>query len=415
MSLNMTGTTKALGHDLGGSAQKGDRKDPATTGSTTERLLTSDFIFTTTANFANAFGIQMLVATMPIYVLSLGGSQTDIGLISGAVALTALLFRPFVGWVTDAWRRRPLVLVGTACYSLASVVYILAGSIPGLLLGRILHGFGLSCSTTASNAYIADIAPRKRRAEAMGIFAAMHDLGLITGPAIGFFLVGLIGFQRLFCMTATLALTAFVISFFARERRESWAIVRQPWSPRTGIVAIDALPVAWTALCMGLGFGPLNAFISVFAQSRGVENPGLYFTVQATALLVSRTFAGRLADRRGRAFVIVPGVILMATALALLPMAFDFPHFMISASLFGLGFGSAQPATMALLIDKVRPEQRGLAASTYFTGFDAGISTGSLVLGIVSQSWGFGVMWSLSAACTLLGLTGILGNRRRPR
>jgi predicted MFS family arabinose efflux permease len=105
-------------------------------------------------------------------------------------------------------------------------------------------------------------------------------------------------------------------------------------------------------------------------------------------------------------------VILMAVALALLPLAHGFPWFMMSASLFGLGFGSAQPATMALLIDRVRPERRGLATSTYFTGFDAGISTGAFVLGMVSQKWGFGAMWPMAAVCILMGLAGILGDRR---
>lgn len=56
---------------------------------------------------------------------------------------------------------------------------------------------------------------------------------------------------------------------------------------------------------------------------------------------------------------------------------------------------------MALLVDKVRPEQQGLAVSTYFAGFDGGISLGSTGFGVVSQIWGFGIMWPLSAACTL--------------
>ena len=378
-----------------------------------DRLFTPDFVFATLANFANAFGVQMLVATMPVYVLYLGGTRTHAGFVGGGVAFSALLFRPVVGWLTDVWRRRPLVLIGTSCYGLASLVYRVAGGIPVLLLGRVVHGFGLSCYTTASNAYLADIAPPKRRAEAIGIFAAMQDLGLITGPAIGFLLVGAIGFRRLFYVSASLAALAFAISIFARERRPRPTGKRRPWAPRTDIVAIDALPIAWTALCLGLGFGPLNAFIAIFAQSRGVHNPGLYFTVQAVALLLARTFAGRLADRRGRAVAIVPGIILMALALGLLPLADDFPHFILSASLFGLGFGSAQPATMALLIDRVRSEQRGLAASTYFTGFDAGISAGAFLLGIVAERWGFGVMWLASAGCTLMGLLSVPEASRR--
>lgn len=381
------------------------------TGTAPDRLLTPDFVFATLANLANAMGMQMLVATLPVYVLSLGGNQFDAGVVSGAIAFTALLFRPFVGWLTDAWRRRPLVLIGTGCYGAASLVYLWVGSIPLLLLGRVVHGFGLSCYTTAANAYVADIAPAGRRGEAVGLFSAAQAVGLIIGPLIGFILIGLTGFRHLFWVSGGLAFTALLISLLARERRQPWEIERQPWSLRTGIVAGNALPVAWMAFCMGMGFGTVNAFIAIFAQSRGLQNPGFYFMVQAVALLISRMVAGRVADRFGRAAAIVPGTVLMAAALAYLPFADDFPHFVISAALFGLGFGTAQPATMALLIDQVRPEQRGLATSTYFSGFDAGISVGSLLLGMASQCWGFGVMWPLAAGCTLLGLAGLKADR----
>ena len=411
----MTSTTKEPTHADSGSVYEGGSQNETTVRHNKERLFTLDFIFATLANFANSFGQQMVNATLPVYVISIGGSQVEAGLVSGALTFTALFFRPYMGWLTDAWRRRPLVLIGTSCNGLASVVYLLAGSIPFLLFGRLVHGLGLSCYTTAANAYVADIAPSERRAEAMGLFSAAYAFALVIGPVIGFMLVGSTGFEYLFYCTAGLGFIAFVVSLFARERRQPGEIKGQPWSPRTGIVAVDALPIAWMALCMGMGFGTVTTFISIFAQSRGVSNPGLYFMVQAIALLGSRTFAGRLADRYGRTVVVIPSIILMAAALVLLPMAHSFPYFVISASLFGMGFGAGQPATMALLIDQVLPEQRGLATGTYYIGFDVGYSIGSILLGIVSQHWGFGVMWPMAAACTLLGLLGLLADRRPPR
>jgi MFS family permease len=108
----------------------------------------------------------------------------------------------------------------------------------------------------------------------------------------------------------------------------------------------------------------------------------------------------------------IPGTIVSALSLALLPLAHEFPHFLISGALFGLGFGTAQPAALAMLVDRVRLEQRGLAMSTYFLGFDLGISLGSMGLGVVGQNWGFGVMWPISAVCVLLGLLGLRGAKR---
>jgi len=410
MPLGITNGAKESGGDGNNSALRGDSRDVAAIGRAEDRLFTSNFVLSSLANFFNAFTMWMLVAVLPVYVINLGGSQADAGLVSGALALTALLCRPLSGWLTDAWRRRPMVLIGTSLYGLASVIYLVAGSIPLLLVGRLVHGFGLSCYSTASNVYVADIAPLKRRAEAVGLFAASQAVGLIIGPVIGFMLVASTGFQHLFSFTAGLTIVAFSLSFFTQEPPHPFKIKRQRWSPRTDIVAIEALPVAWMALCMGIGVGSINAFISIFAQSRGIENPGFYFMVQAIALLVARTFAGRLADQAGRTIVIIPGVILMAMATAILPLANGFTTFVISASLLGIGFGSAQPATMALLIDRIGPEQRGLATSTYFTGFDVGISIGTILLGVVSQHWGFAMLWLISAACTLLTLAGVMAD-----
>ncbi len=410
--MNTVDTTKAseqAGSEL--SSQVDSFDDTSTE---LNRLFSKDFVLAAFANLANAFGMQMLVATLPLYVISLGGTQTDAGLVAGALAFTALLFRPLMGYLTDAWRRRPLILMGTACYGFASIFYLLSNSIPFLLFGRFVHGFGLSCYTTASNAYIADIAPFRRRAEAVGIFAATQAIGLIVGPVVGFMLIGEIGFHRLFYFSGGLAFTAFFISLFARERMQPAITERQPWSLRTGIVTAEALPMAWMALCMGLGFSSVSSFISIFAKQRGFANPGFYFMVQAIALLVSRIFLGRLADRFGRAVVIFPGLILMAVALAMLPFAYTFSYFVISASLFGLGFGAAQPATMALLIDGVSSEKRGIATSTYYTGFDGGVALGSILLGALSQHLGFAVMWPLAAAFTLLGLAGLTRHKQRP-
>src|SRR5262249_58926607 len=84
-----------------------------------ERLFGPDFLFATLANLFNAFGMQMLTATLPLYVVEMGGTAADAGLVTGALAFTAMILRPLVGWVADAWRRRPLVLVRTACAALA--------------------------------------------------------------------------------------------------------------------------------------------------------------------------------------------------------------------------------------------------------------------------------------------------------
>jgi len=377
-----------------------------------DRLFTTAFILVISANFANAMGAQMASAILPVYVVSHGRNELQAGLVTGMLAFTALLLRPFVGWLADAWRRRPMVLIGTGCYTVANLMYGVFRSLPLLMFGRVLHGFGLSNYSTASSAFLADIAPPHRRAEAMGYYSIMMDVGILGGPALAFFLAKYTGLQHIFFITAALALIAFIISVPVREHRPPRTGPLPPWRLKTGIVCKPALSAAWVAFCMGMGVGPIVAFIAIFARQKGVDNPGLFFSAQAIALMVSRTFSGRISDRHGRISVIVPGLISMAAGLLLLPFTHTLPQLMLSALFLGLGFGCSQPATMALTVDLVSPEQRGMAVSTYFLGFDSGISLGSFALGGITTAFGFSVTWILAAACVLLGLLGVQRKQR---
>jgi MFS family permease len=379
---------------------------------TTDRLFTTAFVLVISANLANALGAYMTTAILPVYVVSLGRSEFQAGLVTGMLAFTALVLRPLVGWLVDAWRRRPMVLIGTACYTVASFMYAAFASLPLMLISRVIHGFGLSNYSTASSAFLADIAPRQRRAEAMGYYSVAMDIGMLAGPALAFFLVKYTGLQHIFLLTAALACIAFLISIPVREVRPPRVGPAPAWELRTGIVSKAALPAAWMAFCLGMGVGPLTAFIAIFARHRGIDNPGLYFSVQAIALMLSRTFAGRLADRRGHVFVILPGIICMAVGILVLPFAHSLQHLMLAAAFIGLGFGSSQPATMAWTVDLVSPNERGMAVSTYFLGYDAGISLGSLILGAIATRFGFGATWIVAAICVLFGLIGISRKRR---
>ena len=375
------------------------------------QLFTRDFGLMTTANFADFICLQMLVATLPLYIIQLGGNKATVGMVASVMGITALVFRPLMGWLTDTYRRRPIILLGLSFHTLASVAYLVGASIPFMMLGRAFHGIGSSGYNTASTTYVADIAPPKRRAEGMGLFSATSALGQIVGPAVGFMVLKKYNFTHLFQITAGLALFAVIISLFLREKQSIKTIKRQPWTLRNGLVAKDALPVAWIIMCIGLGLGTVQTFVALFALPRGLPNPGVFFTVQAIGVLISRTFSGYVADRYGRASVLIPGILLMVIGLVLLPWAHSAQFFLCTAALYGIGYGSSMPTSMALLIDCVRPEQRGLASSTYWLGLDVGVAGGAMLMGLVSQHFGFGPMWIVAAGCTLLALAGLLKAR----
>jgi len=83
-----------------------------------------------------------------------------------------------------------------------------------------------------------------------------------------------------------------------------------------------------------------NSIISLSIRPEtGYRNPGIFFTVFAVTLILVRAFAGKLSDKKGRKFVILPGMILIACGLLVLSTAKRSSYISCSCSSYGLGFG----------------------------------------------------------------------------
>jgi predicted MFS family arabinose efflux permease len=105
-------------------------------------------------------------------------------------------------------------------------------------------------------------------------------------------------------------------------------------------------------------------------------------------------------------------MIMITAGLWVLSTASTLPVFLISAFLYGLGFGFVHPTLMALLVDRVTERTRGAAMGTFTAAFDLGIGTGSIVLGIVLQFYGFSFMYLLGGAIVFIGAVFfMIGNR----
>src|SRR5690606_9951174 len=108
----------------------------------------------------------------------------------------------------------------------------------------------------------------------------------------------------------------------------------------------------------------------------GAGNTGIFFTLMAIGMMVSRAFSGRLVDggrvvqaTNGGTLGVVAGLGLMAWAGGPLP-------YYLSGLLAGFGFGVVYPAYQTMMVNLGSHAQRGTAVATYFSALDVGIGVG---------------------------------------
>lgn len=380
---------------------------------TQEPLFTRNFLFACLANLMAFASFYFLLATLPVYIVTIGGSESEVGFIIGVFAATALAFRPLVGGWADRWNRRGLILGGALLMFLSSLLYTLTHSTPSLLAVRALHGAGFALFSTALATLVADILPQGRRGEGMGYYGMAVNLAMVVGPALGVALYQALGFTILFLCGAGVALLSLLASSGLREPHREGPSGGA--APSLTLLEPSALFPATIMGLFALTYGSLVSFLPIYAMSRGVTNPGLFFSTFAVVLILSRSPAGWLSDRYGRASTILPGLALTSGALGLLSWATSWPHFLLAAALYGLAFAAVQPSLMALAVDRVSPLKRGAAMGTFSASMDLGIGGGSFLWGFVAQGFGFPAMFLGAAGVGVMGMAVFLLGARQSR
>lgn len=377
------------------------------------KIFTPNFIIACATNFVSFGSFYFLLATLPVYVVEVGGSESETGFVIGAFALAALLLRPFVGQMADRWGRRLLILSGAGVLVASGLLYNATVSVSSLLALRVLHGAGWAALGTGLATLIADIVPETRRGEAVGYYGMSTNLAMSIGPALGVVIHRVRGFSTLFFSSAAVALVAVVLSLSLSD-----PFRRRSGDPpgRGAILERSALFPSLVMGLMALTYASIISFLPLFAAKQGIENPGIFFTIFAVVIIVARGPLGRLSDRRGRGTVVVPGLVALAVGLAVLAFASSLPLFSVVALLYGVGFAAVQPALMAFTIDRVKPESRGAAMGTYIAAMDLGIGVGSFLWGFVAQFSGFSVMYlSAGGVALAAAIAFLLGCRHQSK
>ena len=140
--------------------------------------------------------IGLIIPVLPSLVGSFTGSQANqafwYGVVVFAFGIANFFGSPVLGALSDAYGRRPLLLLGFCGLGLNFFATGLATALWMLIAVRLVGG-ALQANAAVANAYVADITPPEERARRFGMLGAMFGLGFIIGPVLG----GLLGAVRL--------------------------------------------------------------------------------------------------------------------------------------------------------------------------------------------------------------------------
>ncbi|GAB3048600.1 MFS transporter [Virgibacillus ainsalahensis] len=368
-----------------------------------DKIWTRDFVFICLANFFVFLGFQMTLPTIPLFLKELGGSDQLVGVIVGIFTFSALLIRPYAGHALESKGRGFVFMLGLSIFVLSIGSYAFIGSIMLLFMMRIVQGAGWGFSTTAGGTIATDLIPPKRRGEGMGYFGLSGNIALAFGPSLGLTLVGIISFSQLFLICAVFGLIAFIFSTRIHYKKVEQS-EHKTTTVKFDIFEKTALQPSLLLFFITTTFGGIATFLPLHAIEQDVAGIQVYFLVYAIFLMISRTFAGKIYDTKGHLYIFLPGALMIFFAMLLLSWLPSTAVMLIAAGLYGLGFGSVQPALQAWSVEKAPNNRRGMANATFFSFFDLGIGIGAIVFGQLAFLFGYGSIYITSAGFVMLSM-----------
>jgi MFS family permease len=127
--------------------------------------------------------------------------------------------------------------------------------------------------------------------------------------------------------------------------------------------------------------------------------------VHAATSTVARWWAGRFGDRHGAHRLLVPGVVVTVAGLSTLIVTTHPMAVLIGMAVFGAGFGVAQNASMAVMLNAVPPSRYGTVAAVWSMAYDTGFGAGAVGFGFLATTAGYRAGFTVTAVLALAALT----------
>ena len=367
------------------------------------------------ALFMDAALFLAVIPLLPDYSRRFDLSTLGAGVIVAAYPVLVLVASIPAGALASRVGGRRLTIGGSACFTLATILFVLAPNAVVLACARAMQGVGSGITWSAGLAWLIGNEPADRRGSAAGAAMAMVSVGAVAGPGIGA-LAGASSPTLAFSLAAVVGLVATVLAVLGPEGARVAA--------DGGIVSTSRQmlrsPLVVGAMAIGTVDSVCNAVINLLAPlelgRRGIEawEIGAALIVGALLGAACGPFAGRLVDRTeslatgivaalGMTFItalfaLPLGTVPMLALLVGMSPLFTFlatamyPPAAEGADRLGLGLGAAY----------------GLISISWGIGYSVGPLAGALLAHVGGDATGY-----LSAAAVSLGLVATAAAARR--
>ncbi|XAS76305.1 MFS transporter [Dermatophilaceae bacterium Sec6.4] len=340
--------------------------------------------------------------------------STSLGIVTALQFAPVVLLAPIAGAVSDRFSKRTVLLATQTALAVTSAVLavLVLSSVVSLwqvYLIAAAQGVATAFDNPTRQAFVSEMVPRERLANAVGLNSASFNGARLIGPGVAGLLIAAVGTGWTLAVN-TVSFVAVLIALSLLSAAELRPAPRSAGKGRIreGVAYVRERPDIMLIMFMvfmlgtfGMNFQLTIALMSTAQFHQGATAYGALGSIMAVGSLAAALMSARRPRPRLRVLLIaMTGFTVAATAAALAPNFWLFGLFLIPTGLCALTVLTTANATVQLAVS---PEMRGRVMSLYMAIFLGGTPIGAPIIGWIGSAWG--PRWTILVGSIATGLT----------
>ena len=368
--------------------------------------------------------MNLVIPFLSLYIVELGEThhiEIWSSLAFSSTFLTAAIFSPIWGKLSDRYGRKPMLLRASLGMSIVMIMIGFATSALQLVLLRLLMG-AIAGFIPAAVILVASQTPTEESGRALGLLSTGGVAGTLIGPVIGGLLADLVGFRQVFWITGAMLLISFFVSLllretYATENRQKKSVDNLSISNKEFFSLTASIFV--TTFILQSAMMAMQPILTLYVADLGSSVmflslvAGIVTAISGVSNMISAPYLGKLGDRIGPQKVLNVSLVAVAILIACHAFAPNVWVLLVLRFMLGFGLGGLLPAVNSLLKKRVPDSILGKAYGYNQTFQYMGGVMGPILGGIVAGKLGLPVVFIVSSALLFVNAILVFSFRKR--
>ena len=341
-----------------------------------------------------------------------------VGLVAAADLLPTLFVGPLAGALGDRYNRLAIIRVTQTISVLSAIgLFISAGlgaiNIAWLMVLVAIDGFAMAIKQPSRMALVRALVPGSSLGAAIAINAVTFNLARFIGPAIAGVLILYLHIAAVFAATAVCSIILLWASFHIRPNfapkpadagtkgsLASEFMDALAWAgAQTAIASVLLLSTASATLLRG--FIELLPGFAAEVMSQGAAGLAAATSALGLGAIVGGLWLGQRTDHSKLLTTVIMSVMVAASLLVSIVAGPNFVVLIALLALLGAALAVAGVGAQTLIQAATPEDKLSRVLSVYGMIFRAGPATGAVIMGYLSDQWGFFGPFLISAGLCL--------------